>query len=126
MRISDWSSDVCSSDLEVRRKRIDEIRCFFLRRGIGSERNASGERNRAYEEVTTGKGLDRLHLKPPKLLPPHGSLPEYGGRCHSGTNCPTSRCLSRHPSGSASFAGALLPASSAPVDRKSAVVGKSV
>src|SRR3546814_9739359 len=80
---------------EVRRKRIDEIRCFFLRRGIGSERNASGERNRAYEEVTTGKGLDRLHLKPPKLLPPHGSLPEYGGRCHSGTNCPTSRCLSR-------------------------------
>src|SRR3546814_2692571 len=28
---------------EVRRKRIDEIRCFFLRRGIGSERNRSEE-----------------------------------------------------------------------------------
>src|SRR3546814_19566729 len=88
---------------EVRRKRIDEIRCFFLRRGIGSERNASGERNRAYEEVTPGKGLDCLHLKPPKLLPTHGSLTEYGGRFLPRPICPTSRYSYLHPSVSDQF-----------------------
>src|SRR3546814_1745346 len=42
MRISDWSSDVCSSDLHIRKGPAGDCRAFFMR---AAPRNAGGRRS---------------------------------------------------------------------------------
>src|SRR3546814_18725086 len=67
MRISDWSSDVCSSDLQTRkRRRLDELAAFLVARSPPLQAEASGEgrlarrHNNAAERALRGVALGRV------------------------------------------------------------------
>src|SRR3546814_2093623 len=76
MRISDWSSDVCSSDLPVERRRIGEIIAVVMRDGDidllarviggGEQRLAVLDRQRhgAADEVEPGVAHQRARVQP--------------------------------------------------------------
>src|SRR3546814_8831979 len=68
MRISDWSSDVCSSDLGARERRPNH--------GAAAHRvrHQGGGEHRRRQLRGAGQGLSRPHLPPRSRLPP---LPHF-------------------------------------------------
>src|SRR3546814_16198378 len=65
MRISDWSSDVCSSDL---RKRLERVRDTFARLGVGADANlraADAADPDAWWNEATGDRFDVVLLDVP-------------------------------------------------------------
>src|SRR3546814_4683084 len=58
MRISDWSSDVCSSDLRELQRRVDEARL-----AIGRERNRPALTNANAESLVAQSFRDSLSTK---------------------------------------------------------------
>src|SRR3546814_9314008 len=71
MRISDWSSDVCSSDLTMRcssgAASTGSLSWNSIHRGrLPSE---SGPAERAFPHSTRGQGLERLDRKSTRLTP---------------------------------------------------------
>src|SRR3546814_18132027 len=54
MRISDWSSDVCSSDLQDAELAVAVERQALRREGLGGDRSARGERHDGVMDVQHG------------------------------------------------------------------------
>src|SRR3546814_2711033 len=89
MRISDWSSDVCSSDLDLVGARLDRRRHFGLHNGIEGDRRlawtaAAGPCRFSPSDIQLGDS-------PFSLFPLRLALCDIH---HSPVSCPTSR-LSR-------------------------------
>src|SRR3546814_10876115 len=77
MRISDWSSDVCSSDLAGRR--VSDARLFGWRGGAkGADREPARPRRARYQDAQDG----RARVAPPTARETDDSrdLPHFEGR----------------------------------------------
>src|SRR3546814_7777735 len=62
MRIRDWSSDVCSSDLRQYRRMEGDVQRFARRGTVGFQRDRVGERMAGEARVHAVAGVDRrLH-----------------------------------------------------------------
>src|SRR3546814_4529788 len=90
MRISDWSSDVCSSDLLARRidARLDQPHIFIEDRVLGGDperedavepaldrRQLFEERAILVSELETGHGLEALHVHARQFVPMEKMIP---------------------------------------------------
>src|SRR3546814_7514522 len=96
MRISDWSSDVCSSDLDAAGHRLDQVFDVALllrpiRRVIGARRIHGSESRR----VDVRRRDDTVQLENPAHHRPDAVRPEEIGRAHVWTPVPNAHLVCR-------------------------------